>query len=221
MENLFLATLFCMTAGYLIGTINPAFLIAKLRGFDIRERGSGNAGASNAVITMGKLPGLFIALFDIGKAYLAVRLARHFFPQLTYAAELAGVCTILGHIFPFTMGFRGGKGLACLGGVILAFNKKVFWIMLTAEVALALILDYICVVPITASITFPIVYYLITGHVIGTLIYALLIPIILYKHMENLKRIRDGMEVHLSFLWKRDAEIERVQKNWEKHQSNT
>lgn len=215
MSTAFPGTVICMTLGYLIGTLNPAFAIARLKGFDIRERGSGNAGASNAVITMGKAVGLFIALFDIAKAYFAVRLARHFFPGLTYAAEIAGVCTILGHIFPFTMGFRGGKGLASLGGVVLAFNARVFWIMLTIEVALALILDYIVVVPITASISFPIVYYFITGHIFGALLYAALIPIFIFKHMENLRRIRDGMEAHLSFLWHRDEEIERITRRME------
>lgn len=205
-------TLICMIMGYLVGTLNPAYIMAKLHGFDIRERGSGNAGASNAVLTMGKAAGLAIALFDIAKAYLAVRLARHFFPSLAYAAEFAGIFTILGHIFPFTMGFRGGKGLASLGGVIMAFNSKVFWIMLLGEVILVLIVDYICVVPLTASILFPIVYYFITGQIIGALLYALLIPLFFYKHMENLRRIRDGIEVHFSYLWRKDAEIERVKK---------
>lgn len=210
MNSVLLGSILCMLAGYLIGTLNPSFLIARMRGFDIREQGSGNAGASNAVITMGKAVGLIAALFDIFKAYFAVRLARHFFPNLTYAAELAGIFTILGHIFPFTMGFRGGKGLASLGGVILAFNAKVFWIILSIEVALALILDYIVVVPITASISFPIVYYFLTGHIVGTLLYAALIPIFIYRHLENFRRIRDGVEAHLSYLWNKDAEIERI-----------
>lgn len=197
----------CMAMGYLIGTLNPAFLAARFRGFDIREHGSGNAGASNAVITMGKGVGLIIALLDIAKAWIAVWLARRFFPSLTYAAEFAGIFTILGHIFPFEMGFRGGKGLASLGGVILAFNTKVFIALLLAEIVLALIVDYICVVPITASVIFPFIYYFATGQLFGTLMYALLAPLYLYKHMENLRRIRQGTEAKLSYLWSRDEEI--------------
>lgn len=200
----------CMILGYSIGALNPAFLIAKLKGFDIREKGSGNAGASNAVITMGKAVGLFIALFDIGKAWVAVNLARRFFPDLTYAAEFAGVFTILGHIFPAAMGFRGGKGLASLGGVVLAFNTKVFCFLFLGELILALILDYICVVPITASVIFPVVYYFITGQIFGTLLYALLAPLYLYKHLENLRRIRAGTEAKLSYLWSKDEEVQRM-----------
>lgn len=200
----------CMAVGYLIGTLNPAYLIAKLHGFDIREKGSGNAGASNVVITLGKAVGLLVALLDIGKAYLAVRLARRFFPGLLYAAELAGIFTILGHIFPFTMGFRGGKGLASLGGVVLAFNTKIFVIMLLCEIVLALILDYICVVPLTASVIFPIVYYFVTGQILGTILYALLIPLYFYKHIENLRRIAAGTEVKLSYMWSKDETIRRM-----------
>lgn len=202
----------CMILGYTIGTLNPAFLIAHLKGFDIREKGSGNAGASNALITMGTAAGVFSALFDIGKAWLAVTLARHFFPALTYAAEVAGVYTILGHIFPLTMGFRGGKGLASLGGVVLAFNGKVFCMLFLAELVLALILDYICVVPITASVIFPVIYYFITGQIFGTVLYAFLAPLYLYKHLENLRRIRAGTEAKLSYLWSKDEEVLRMKR---------
>ena len=78
----------CALIGYLIGNINPAFIISKLKGFDIRERGSGNAGASNAVITMGKRAGLFIALFDISKGIIASLIGIHLFPQINCAKIL-------------------------------------------------------------------------------------------------------------------------------------
>lgn len=210
MSNMIFGSVICMTVGYLIGTLNPAFLIAKMRGFDIREKGSGNAGATNAMITMGKMVGVVIALLDIAKAYLSVYLARRFFPNLTYAAELAGIFTILGHIFPFTMGFRGGKGLASLGGVILAFNARIFWIMLLCELVLAWILDFIVVVPITASVAFPIVYYFVTGQILGTVMYALLIPIFFWKHLENFQRIKNGTEARFSYLWSKDEKVKRM-----------
>lgn len=205
----------CMLAGYLIGTLNPAYYIAKLHGFDIRQRGSGNAGASNAVLTMGKSVGALIAVLDIAKAVVAVRLAQRFFPNLNYAGEIAGIFTILGHIFPFNMGFRGGKGLASLGGVVLAFNVKVFCVMLLVEIVLALIVDYIVVVPITASAVFPLVYYWITAQLLGALMYAALFPLIVYKHRDNFRRIRTGMEAHLSYLWRKEEEIERLTHNLE------
>ena len=71
---------------------------------------------------------------------------------------VTAVSCILGHIFPFYMKFRGGKGLACLGGAILAYNWRLFTVMLVAELLLALLTNYICFVPITASIAFPLIY---------------------------------------------------------------
>lgn len=210
MKSVLFCTIICIALGYFVGGLNPAYLLARLKGFDIRERGSGNAGASNAIITMGKLAGVLIAFFDIAKAYYVVKLSRFLFPELTYAAEITGVAVMLGHIFPVMMGFRGGKGLACLGGVVLSFDKKIFLVMLLIELVLALILDYICVVPITASTAFPFVYYSITGSLVGALLYASAAPVFLYKHLENLKRIRMGTELHFSYLWNKEKEIQRV-----------
>jgi glycerol-3-phosphate acyltransferase PlsY len=196
--------------GYLIGGINPAYLIAKYKGFDIRKRGSGNAGASNAVITMGKKVGAISAILDIFKAYLAVTIAGVLFPNVLLAKVVMGISCILGHIFPIYMRFRGGKGLASLGGVILAFHPIVFVILLSVELIIVLIVDYICIVPITASVAFPFIYMSMTKDSIGAILYGLLAIVIFSKHIENLKRIRSGTEAHFSFLWRRKKEIERL-----------
>jgi glycerol-3-phosphate acyltransferase PlsY len=196
--------------GYLIGGINPAYLIAKYKGFDIRKRGSGNAGASNAVITMGKKVGAISAILDIFKAYLAVTIAGVLFPNVSLAKVVMGISCILGHIFPIYMRFRGGKGLASLGGVILAFHPIVFVILLSVELIIVLIVDYICIVPITASVAFPFIYMSMTKDSIGAILYGLLAIVIFSKHIENLKRIRSGTEAHFSFLWRRKKEIERL-----------
>ena len=201
----------CVLLGYFVGGINPAYLVGKHKGFDIRKRGSGNAGASNAVIVMGKKAGVVSALLDIFKAFFVVIFAEALFGDLVYSKILAGVSCIVGHIFPVFLNFRGGKGLACLGGVVLAFHPLVFLALFIAELILVLLVDYICIVPITASIVFPIIYYNMTERALaGTLIYCIATAVILYKHIENLKRIRNGTEAHLSFLWKRKTEIERL-----------
>ena len=197
--------------GYLIGIVNPAYLIAKCKGFDIRERGSGNAGASNAVITIGKKAGAVAAVFDIFKAYVAYHLGATVFSVVPLAGELAGVCCILGHIFPIHMHFRGGKGLACIGGVILAFNSHLFLILLTVELFLALIVDYICIVPITVSIVFPMIYFASTQSIGGALLFSVVGAVILIKHVENIRRIRNGTEARFSFLWNKEEEIDRLQ----------
>ena len=207
--------LICVLIGYLIGSINPSYIISKLRGGDIREKGSGNAGASNALIVYGKLIGVFCALFDIGKAFFAVWLMQSAFSDLPLVFALTAVACILGHVFPFYMRFRGGKGLASLGGVVLAYNWLVFLIMLTGAIIIGLITNYICFIPITAAIVFPIIYGVLNKDVIGSLILYVASVVILLKHRQNIKRIRNGTEMHLSYLWNKEEEIARGQKNQE------
>lgn len=197
----------CILIGYLIGTINSSYIIGKIRGIDIRQSGSKNAGASNALILFGKVLGVGCALFDIVKAAFAIWLCGKLFPGLAYSFAVTGVFCILGHVFPFYMKFRGGKGLACLGGMILAFDRRVFLIMLAAEIAVAIVTDYICFVPLTASAVFPIVYGIMRRDVWGALIVALIYPLMLYKHKENLKRIKQKTEMPFSYLWNRDKAL--------------
>ena len=203
----------CSLLGYFIGNINPAFIIAKINGFDIRKRGSGNAGASNTIITIGKKAGIFVAVFDIFKAVAASLLAAYFFPDIRFAKILSGSCCILGHIFPILMKFHGGKGLASLAGTIIAFNPIVFGIMLVLEFILGLSIDYVCIVPVSGSVIFTMIYALSTGDAVGTSILSVVAMVILFKHIENFKRIQNGTEAHISFLWKKDQEIARIRKN--------
>ncbi|MBP5431999.1 glycerol-3-phosphate acyltransferase [Ruminococcus sp.] len=203
----------CALLGYFFGNINPAFIIAKFKGFDIRERGSGNAGASNAVITIGKKAGLLVALFDIFKAVAASIIAVYLFPEIKFAKILSGSCCVLGHIFPVLMKFHGGKGLASLGGTILAFNPWIFALLLGFEIILGFSADYVCVVPVTGSVIFTLIYAVLTGDLVGTIILSVVSLVILFKHIQNFKRIQNGTEAHISFLWKKDQEIARIKKN--------
>lgn len=203
----------CAVIGYFVGTINPSFFLAKLNGVDIKKKGSGNAGASNVIILFGKLAGLICAVLDILKAYLAIRLTQMLFPDLREALAVTGVCCIIGHIFPFYMHFKGGKGLACLGGMILAFNWRVFLIMLFGAVVIALITDYLCFVPVTASSVFPVVYGVMRRSYRGTFILFIAAIVIFLRHLENFRRMRTGTEMHFSYLWKPEAEIARIAGN--------
>ena len=187
--------------GYLMGGVNAAYLIGKLKGIDIRKKGSGNAGASNAAVVMGRGVGAFAAVFDIAKAFAAVKLAALLFPTLAVAGVLGGTACILGHIFPIFMGFRGGKGLACLAGAALALDWKVFLILLSLEIILVLVVDYICVIPMTGSVLFTIVYAWRTHSLVGTLALALVAVVILCKHRINIVRIRNKEEIPFSYLW--------------------
>lgn len=205
--------LLCIVIGYGMGSINPSYIFAKIRGFDIRDKGSKNAGASNALILLGKAMGVTCAVFDILKATIAIWLCGRLFPTLSYSFPVVGTSCILGHVFPFYMKFRGGKGLACLGGIILAFNWRVFLIMLASEVLVAVITNYICFVPLTASVVFPVVYGVMRKDLAGALILCIATVVVFYKHKENLTRIKNGTEMRLSFLWSKERELERMKNN--------
>lgn len=200
----------CSLSGYLIGTVNPSYIIAKLKGFDIRERGSKNAGASNALMLLGKFMGIVCALFDIAKAAVAILLTKLWFPSFKLAFAVTCVSVILGHIFPFYMKFKGGKGLACLGGAVFAFDWRVFLIMLAGAVIVALATNYICFVPMSASVVFPAVYGIMRRDIAGALVLLIATAVIFYKHTENLTRIKNGTEMRLSFLWNKEKELERM-----------
>lgn len=210
MATVVIQVVVCALLGYLIGSINLSYFLSKKRGYDIREHGSGNAGASNALITMGKKTGVIVALVDIFKAYIAVKLAIAIFPGLVPAGAIASTSVILGHIFPFYMGFHGGKGFASLGGSILALDYKLFFILLLFAVFIVFVTDYICFAPITCSVIFPAVYGITHKNIYISLILYLATVCIILRHIENLKRINEGQELHFSFLWNRKAEAERL-----------
>ena len=203
----------CALLAYLIGTFNPSYFLAAAKGFDIRKRGSGNAGASNVIIVFGKAVGAVCALLDIGKACFAIWVTGKLFADFSLAFPVAAVMCIIGHIFPFYMKFKGGKGLACLGGVILMYSPKVFAVMLLLELVIVLIVDYLCVVPMSAAAAFPVVYGVMDQDMIGMSIMFVVTVVMCIKHIENLRRIKNGTEVHFSFLWNKDKEIARIKEN--------
>lgn len=208
MEAIIISTI----GSYLIGSFNPAYLLGLLKGEDIRKSGSHNAGASNALIHYGKKAGAICAVLDILKAYLVVRLAAVLFPDVPLSKVCAGSACILGHIFPVFMNFRGGKGLACTGGTVLAYSARLFCLFLAISLILVLVTDYICFVPTSVALYAPIVYGILTGDHIGWAIFSITGIIMIFKHRNNFVRIMNGTEAHFSFIWRRDEEIERVQR---------
>lgn len=210
MTKILLQVLACLLLGYLLGSLSPSFVIGKLRGYDVRRSGSGNAGASNTVILVGKAAGFVVALLDILKAAAAWWLCAALFPELQLAGILGGVAAILGHMFPVWLRFHGGKGLACLGGVILAYDWRTMLMMLVLAILIAVVTNYVAIATVSMSMIWPVYYGLRTAFWFGALV--LLIPAvpILIKHLANFRRIRKGEELRLSFLWKRQAELDRI-----------
>lgn len=210
--NTVLAIVFTILFSYLVGSLNLSYFLSKSKGYDIRKHGSGNAGASNVVIMMGKKAGIIVALIDIFKAFLVCTIAMRLFPDKIYIGPLAGTSVMLGHIFPFYMNFKGGKGLATLGGTILALDPRMFVALLAIAIVLAVVINYICVVPMSISIVFAILYGYTRQSFVSFLILMVAAVFINLKHIENIKRIKEGKEAHFSLLWNRKAEAERLGK---------
>ena len=190
----FLSYLLVVLIGYLLGSLNLAVLLAKRKGVDLRAGGSGNPGASNTVTLMGWKAGVLVALHDIGKAFLAVWLCTKLFPALPYSGAIAGVSCVLGHIFPFYLRFRGGKGFASYLGMTLALNWKFALAIGLAIILVVLITDYIVVGTMVTVVSFP-VFCAIKHLYITALLLCVASLVIIYKHRANLVRIYNGTEI--------------------------
>ncbi len=199
MQKTALCALACVAAGYFIGCINPAVIIGRIK-----------AGASNTVIMAGKLAGVLVALLDIFKAALSWRLCQALFPQFALAGILGGVACILGHMFPVFLHFCGGKGLACIGGVVLAYDPATFLIMLAITCVIGFATNYIAIATVSIAAIWPVYYGVTTGFWAGAAVLAVPFVPILLRHMTNFRRIRAGEELRLNFLWKKDSELERI-----------
>ena len=204
------SVLISILIGYAMGCISPSFLIGKLHGIDVREEGSGNAGASNTVIMVGKMAGLTVALLDILKSALAWWICAMLFPGLAVAGPIAGSAAIVGHIFPVTLHFHGGKGLACIGGVVLAYSPRALLLLLGVALLIGIVTRYVAVVTVSMSVIWPLYYGLATALWVGAAILAVPAIPIFCKHMENFRRMKTGEELRLSFLWNRDGELARI-----------
>lgn len=180
--------------GYLLGSLNLAVLLAKRKGVDLRAGGSGNPGASNTVTLMGWKAGVLVGLHDIAKAFLAVWLCTKLFPALPYCGVVAGVSCVLGHIFPFYLNFRGGKGFASYLGMTLALNWKFALAIGLAIIILVLITDYIVAGTMATVVSFP-VFCAIKHLYVTALLLCVASLVIVWKHRENLVRICNGTEI--------------------------
>lgn len=202
----------CILIGYLLGNISPAFLFGKTKGYDIREEGSGNVGATNVFLLVGKYAFFMTAILDILKAFVSWKICQLLFSDLVSAGPLAGAACVIGHLYPVFLRFKGGKGLASMGGVVLAWSWKWFLMLLAAAIFIAFTTRYVCLAAPTMSLVFPACFYWQTHLLASTAI--LLVPSIpiFYKHWEYFVRIREGTEMRTSFLWNKEEELKRIGK---------
>lgn len=186
-----------MIMGYLLGSSNMAFYLAKWKNANLRDAGSGNLGASNATVLLGWRAGVLVGTHDIGKALLAVLVAKWMYPELANVGAVAGVACVLGHIFPFYLKFRGGKGFASYLGMTIALNWKLALVVMAVVVLVTVISDYIVVGTVTTVVSVPVALGFLTGSVFPGLILLVATTVILYKHRENYLRILNGTELGL------------------------
>ena len=199
--------LLVVLAAYLIGCSNMALYIAKVRKVDLKKHGSGNPGASNAAILMGWRAGVAVAVHDIGKAWLAVFLAGLLFPQLPAVRETAGIACVLGHIFPFYMCFKGGKGFASYLGMTLALNWKFALVMMAVVLVVTVVADYIVVGTFTTIAVVPVYFGIATHSLLAVLVLLAGSIAIFCRHWENIRKIRAGTEIGLRSTIKKEHRV--------------
>ena len=191
---------------YLIGAIPFSVIAGKvLKGIDVREYGSGNAGATNTFRVLGKKAGIPVLLLDVFKGFLAVDLVwfTSYVPSTEIYINLQltfGIAAVLGHVFPVYVGFRGGKGVATLLGFMLAVFPEAALISIVVFVLTLLFSKYVSLSSIFAGLFFPFgVYYLSETLVPTMMIFAVFVPILLIAtHQRNIERLVRGDENKVS-----------------------
>ena len=186
-----------VVSAYLLGCSNMALYLSKYKGIDLREAGSKNLGASNAMVQLGWRAGILVGLHDIGKAFLSVLAAKLLWPQLPLIGAAAGVACVLGHMFPFYLKFRGGKGFAAYVGMVLGLNWKFALVLMVLIVLVTVITDYIVVGTVTTTVLTPVWMGLAQRSLITALILCVATAVILWKHRENFVRLANGTEIGL------------------------
>jgi len=201
-------TIFALTMAYMLGSIPTSVWVGKwFFGLDIRTQGSGNAGATNTIRVFGLKAGLPVLLFDVFKAWFAVHLSVWFTnPEFTQNQEviyciLLGGLAVLGHVYPLFAGFKGGKGIATLVGVILALYPYSFLVILVFFTLMMVITRIVSVSSMSSAVIFPFVAVFMFHEtrvplIILAIIIALFVP---FTHRENIKRLMAGTEKKFDF----------------------
>lgn len=183
--------------GYLLGCSNMAKYLAKAKGIDLAAKGSGNPGTSNAVILMGWRAGILVGAHDIGKAVLAVLIARALFPGLVGIGEIAGSACVIGHIFPVFLKFKGGKGFASYIGMMLALDWKFALVVLALVVIVTVLSDYLVVGTTLTVLLLPAYLAFSKAGWLSVMLVSVATAVILFVHRRNYVRIWNKTEIGL------------------------
>lgn len=191
----------CIIIPYLIGSINPAIIFSRLFfNDDIREHGSGNAGTTNALRTYGKRMAALILFLDFLKAVIAVIIGSLILPNQMGGGAIAGIFVILGHSFPIYFKFKGGKGVACLAGVVLVLSPISFAILISLFAAIVAMSRFVSLGSIMCVMLLPLIHNAFYPNKPWTTIASIVIMlIVIFMHRENIKRLWAGKESKISF----------------------
>lgn len=181
--------------GYLAGCINPAAWISQKKHVNLKEEGTGNLGATNTAYVMGKKAGYFVLFFDVLKSYFSFKIAEWLFPKLLIAGILASIGCILGHCFPVTMHFQGGKGLAAFGGLILAYKPWIFLTIITVGITLMFVCNTGVIAPFMGCVLFPVLTYVSGCDTLELLAVSAASAIIFSTHLSNFRMARRREDV--------------------------
>lgn len=204
-----------LTAGYFIGNISPAIIIGRINGTDIRNQGSGNAGSTNVLRVFGKKAAAITLMVDMLKGAAAVWIGAaagglgavnevmEYGPQIL--AMFTGYAAMCGHNWPILYGFKGGKGVATAGGVLIAVNYSVGLTSLGILILVVLITKRVSAGSVLASAMLPLTAQILgaqamNNYPVAYIGFAFLVAVtIIFKHRVNIKRIAAGTEPKLSF----------------------
>ena len=207
-----LALVIGLVVAYLLGSIPSAVWIGKsFYGIDVREKGSKNAGATNTIRVLGLLPGIFVLCIDAFKGWFAIYLSRYFGMEIANSEYMIlyqlciGIFCVIGHALPIFAGFKGGKGVATMLGIVIGLFVKIIPLVLAVFVVVFILSHYVSLSSMSAAISFPFFYCIRCGVInekinIIELAFAILVAIfILWTHRKNIKRLLNHEEPKFKF----------------------
>lgn len=199
---------------YLLGSLNFGVILSrKLKKEDVRDKGSGNAGTTNMLRSYGKVYGFLTIAGDILKVMVAIWIAFKIVPVTELKALLdtldtnpqiclksfAGLFAVIGHIFPCFFGFKGGKGVATSGGMVIFVNWKIALILLAVFGVNLLVTKYVSLGSILMAVLYPVMIWLFYKDIVLVCIALVFTLIVVIAHRENIKRLLNGTESKISF----------------------
>jgi acyl phosphate:glycerol-3-phosphate acyltransferase len=210
-----LTNIFGLFIAYIFGSLPSAVLIGKrFYNIDVREYGSGNAGATNTFRVLGKKAGTVVLVMDVLKGFLAVKLAYVVgdYRVLSESPEFIdyelalGVCALLGHIFPLFAGFRGGKGVATMLGLLIAIHWQAALVCVLVFLIVLLLSGYVSLGSMVAGLFFPIIIMVFYSTNSSINIFSVVVAIlILVTHQRNIERLLAGEESRVGWYGKKKA----------------